>query len=301
MIQRRHSRLIQVTDLHFWHVTINPLRLISKRLIGNANVFYKRRHEFVMTLAGTFADYIAGLDIKRVLVTGDLTSTALPKEFDLARSWVDILQQHKLDVTLIPGNHDVYTFRAKRARRFEEYFSDVFPDEGLPSVMRLEGGTPVLLIPSVIPNYISSQGEVKENELGRTRELLEELEGPIIVGCHYPFLNHTYGYKTGRERWLRNAEDLRRVLGESGKQILYICGHVHRFSYVTDLEYPHLHHLTTGAFFRYDRHSGRQGEIGEIHVDAHGFDVFHHTYDGAWRREHVQPRLDNPDEHLRNQ
>ena len=42
-----------------------------------------------------------------IAVTGDLANIALPEEFTRGRHWLDRLGSPK-DVTLVPGNHDVY-------------------------------------------------------------------------------------------------------------------------------------------------------------------------------------------------
>ncbi len=103
-----------------------------------------------------------------------------------------------------------------------------------------------------------------------------------MVAGHYPLLSETYGYVMKPNRRLRNAESLRRALGESGKRILYIAGHVHRFSHVRDDQYPSLTHLTTGALFRLDPVSGVTGDFSEVRVERGDFRVLRHEFADAW-------------------
>jgi hypothetical protein len=273
-----------IGDIHFWHVVRNPFRLLNKRFIGNLNVWLHRRHEFLLENADTFADWAAGTGIRDVVMTGDFTSTATHREFGLAVRLVKRLDRHGLTIAMVPGNHDVYTFESARERRFEYHFKEYVPPEGYPARLTLRGGTPLLLVPTARPNVISSKGHIQKREVDAVAKLLEACEGPVVVAAHYPVLTRTYGYDMTSSRRLVNAEALHEVLGAYRFPLLYVCGHVHRFSLVQDARFPHLMHLSTGAFFRDAPETQRQGEFTEVHVTRAGFDVFHHTFSGAWAR-----------------
>lgn len=282
---------IHIGDVHFWRVVTNPFDLLNKRFVGNINVWLRRRHEFLMHNADTFADWAAGTGIRDVLMTGDFTSTATHDEFRLAVRFVNRMREHGLTIAMVPGNHDVYTFEAMRERRFERYFQDYMPDQELPARLTLRGGTPLILIPTARPNLWSSRGYISAKEIEGVAAALEACDRPTIVAGHYPVLARTYGYDSASSRRLLNAAALHEVLGAFKHPLLYVCGHVHRFSYVTDARYPHLAHLSTGAFFRDARESQRQGEFTEVQVMRDGFEVFHHTFAGQWARsEPVRPR-----------
>ena len=66
-------------------------------------------------------------DADHILITGDLTTTALPAEFRAARAALADLAGRPRRVTIIPGNHDRYTLYAHRSRRFERYFGEFAP------------------------------------------------------------------------------------------------------------------------------------------------------------------------------
>lgn len=68
---------LHLTDFHFWEIVLNPLRLLNKRAIGAANVLLKRRYEFLTDRAASYAEYVAGLGIKHLLITGDSHSSLL--------------------------------------------------------------------------------------------------------------------------------------------------------------------------------------------------------------------------------
>lgn len=284
------DRFIHLTDLHFWQVVWNPFRLLNKRIIGNTNVFLRRRHEFKTHATERFARDIASLGIEDVIITGDFSSTAHHAEFKKGLAFVEALAHHGLRPVVIPGNHDVYTFESKRRRRFEYYLGAWLPAETLPAVKRLPGGTPVLFVPTVCPNLVSSRGRITPEEVRQVRERLDKLEPPIVVAGHYPMLNETYGYVMKPNRRMRNAEALRQALGESGKRLLYIAGHVHRFSHVRDDRYPSITHLTTGALFRLDANSGVTGDFSEVCVERGDFRVVRHEFTDVWTRTEHEAR-----------
>lgn len=282
------DRVVHIADLHFWHVLTNPFRLLGKRLLGNLNVWFQRRHEFIMDRAEEFAEQVFATGIRTALLTGDFTSTANRKEYEMARAFVEGLSKKGLDLEMVPGNHDVYTFHSLRTRRFERYFGEYVPEDGYPARVDLPGGTPLILVPTVTPNLLSSRGRVTDEEVAEVARLLETCDGCTVVAAHYPVLTRTYAYAQDSSHQLRNAENLRKALGESGRPVLYVCGHTHRFSYVRDAEYANLSHLSTGAFFRSDSKGGIQGEFAEIHVSRAGFAVFRHTHEEEWRRKSIE-------------
>jgi len=280
--------LLHVADLHFWRVLANPLRMLNKRFLGNLNVWLRRRREFCMERAEPFAKTLIDTGVRQLLLTGDLTSTSVDEEFALAARFIDILRERGLTVALLPGNHDVYTFEARRKQRFERWFADIAPD-GYPARVTLLGGTPLLLVPTVCPNILSSRGRITPADVAQTRRLLDACGETVVVAAHYPLRYRTHAYATPALRQLRNAALLRQALGESGRRILYVAGHVHRFSYTRDPEYPRLYHLTTGALFRNAPAQRVQGEFSEIHVCSERFRVFLHRHQDGWRRVEQTP------------
>lgn len=288
MTAPRVDKLAHIADLHFWEIVCNPLRLLNKRFLGNANVVLRRAREFPMDRAESFADTVAATGAATAVLTGDFTSTATDREFELAKRFVEGLARRGLRVWAIPGNHDVYTYEAARKRRFERYLGDFLPKEGLPASVPLPGGTPLVLVPTVCPNFLSARGRITEDEVARTAALIEAApEGPVIVAGHYPCLHQTDGYASTWGRRLRNADALRNVLGRAGRPILYLAGHVHRFSCASDTLHATLCHVTTPAFFLDCRHGGTRGAFTEVHAGAEGFTVFRHTFRDNWSREQV--------------
>lgn len=288
--EQPRDSICHIADLHFWRVVRNPLRMLNKRFLGNLTVCLLRRHRFIMAHAEPFADGVAATGVQHVLLTGDFSSTSLDEEFAMATAFVRGLRQHGLEVYLVPGNHDAYTFEACRKKRFERHFAEFLPEGGYPARITLPGGTPLILVPTAIPNALSSRGLVSRATLETVRALLDACSaGPVLVASHYPLLFRTASYGSPRQHRLRNAGALRELLGTCGRPVLHVAGHVHRFSYVRDADYPSLSHLTTAAFFRANPRQNRDGEFGEIQVSDDAFQVFRHCHEGAWVRRAMAP------------
>lgn len=275
----------------------NPLRLLNKRALGNINVYFRRRHEFHTVNADRYSDVVAETGIQTLLLGGDFTSTATHREFKAGRAFVEGLVERNRDVILMPGNHDYYTFEAVRAKRFDRYFGEWMPEGGLPARMTLPGGTPLVILPTVCANYVSSKGRTRRRDLEKAVALVEDCPpGKVIVTGHYPVINETPWFTTGPSRQLRDADRVRDALGATGREILYVAGHVHRFAYVQDDRHPNMHHLCTNAFFLQRHHDSVAGAFSEIHVEEEGWRVFEHLCDTqVWQRREMLPhRLGEP-------
>ncbi len=79
-------RIAQISDFHFTHISWNPLRLCSKRMLGNLNWLLARRSVFEPKQLDPLPTLFKELNIDLVLLGGDFTTTALTEEFLLARS-----------------------------------------------------------------------------------------------------------------------------------------------------------------------------------------------------------------------
>lgn len=285
---RYDCSFVHIGDIHFWHVVFNPLRLLNKRMLGNINVISKRRHEFRIENVEAFADEVAATGVSNVVLTGDFASTSLPEEFAVAADFVRGLRRRGMTVHLLPGNHDVYTFESARRRRFEQHFSEFLPPGGYPAITMLSDGIPLILVPTVCPRILSARGVVSEDTVSKVRSLLAGCGATAVVAAHYPVLHETHGYASHLGRRLANAEALRRALGESGKMIIYVAGHVHRFSRETDHTYPNVRYVTAAAFCRQDEVTGIQGEFNEIRVGEGAFTVIRHVKRATWSSDVVR-------------
>ncbi len=88
--------------------------LAGKRATGYLN--WRRKRQSVHR-ADVLARIVADLKTQapdHIAVTGDLVNISLPGEYAPARAWLEALGPPH-DVTLVPGNHDVYVRKAASA------------------------------------------------------------------------------------------------------------------------------------------------------------------------------------------
>jgi len=103
--------LAHLSDPHLPMPRARITELIGKRATGYVNWWRRRVQLHVpQALAGIVAD-IETKQPDHIALTGDLVNISLPSEFSKAAQWLEALGRPH-DVTLVPGNHDVYVATA---------------------------------------------------------------------------------------------------------------------------------------------------------------------------------------------
>jgi len=211
--------------------------LFNKRITGHANLVlrrgrvYRREYlEVVVAAAATQADH--------VVVTGDITNLALESEFDEALALFSELAR-RVEVTVVPGNHDIYLPSIHRERRFPHHFGS-FLQSDLPQYaidlpagrfpcVKLRGPTAIIALSSAVPRppFVSA-GYLGEAQLDALAALLDHPEVsrrlPVVL-VHHPPVDS--GLRIARLRdGLVDAAALRRTLGGLDRGIV-LFGHIH--------------------------------------------------------------------------
>jgi 3',5'-cyclic AMP phosphodiesterase CpdA len=128
-------RIAHVSDLHVLSRTGAQWRRIvfNKRVTGYANLVLRRgrvhRRDYlvaVLSAAASAAD--------QLVVTGDITNLSLEHEYEEARALLDEAAR-KTEVTVVPGNHDIYLPATHAHRRFPHHFAR-FLQSDLPDLAR---------------------------------------------------------------------------------------------------------------------------------------------------------------------
>src|SRR5690349_13117861 len=105
-----------------------PGDFLNKRWLGGLNLALRRRSKHSEGLLEAAVDAINRAGYEHVVVTGDLTNLSLDGEFRRAHALLARLSGGRDRVTILPGNHDVYTQEAASEQRFERRFADFLPD-----------------------------------------------------------------------------------------------------------------------------------------------------------------------------
>jgi 3',5'-cyclic AMP phosphodiesterase CpdA len=232
-------RIAHVSDLHVLSpVGIEWRRIIfNRRVTGLANLLLRRarvfRPEHLTAVLGA-----AAKNADQLVITGDLTNLSLETEFAQARRIVDDLAK-KVEVSVIPGNHDLYLPDTAHKRRFSHYFgpfmrSDL-PDlraeapAGLFPSVRLAGPAALIGLSSAVPRppFVSA-GYLGKAQIAALRAVLARPEvasrTPVILVHHDP-LDSRYRIEQMR-RGLVDARELRSAISQLARGLV-LFGHLH--------------------------------------------------------------------------
>ena len=101
--------LAHLSDVHLSPVTgFTPRHWNAKRALGYLNWQRGRRHVHQRTVADRLIQDALALRCDHIAITGDLINLGLPAEYDAALDWLQSVGPPER-VTVVPGNHDVYT------------------------------------------------------------------------------------------------------------------------------------------------------------------------------------------------
>lgn len=263
-------KIIHITDLHFFQFSGNIFKLFNKRILGCLNWELNRKKRFDFSSKERFLNKLEQYKNAVVIVTGDLTVTALEEEFLLAKNFIDDIRKRGIPIYVIPGNHDYYTFESVRRKRYETIFSEYCISGTYPIITHLPDGTSLISIHTVRPNFLSSRGVIDEGQIYRLGEIIKSLDKPAIICAHYPVLHRTPEYYSSYSRALKNANILRDVLIKTKVNLLYIAGHVHHYSLNKDNTNPLVTYLCSPPLFYSKR---RKGGFCEIAIEKDQFNI----------------------------
>ncbi len=180
--------------------------------------------------------------ITHVVITGDLTTTSSPAEFEKALKFVKELEKHGLKVFCIPGNHDQYTRKAHASQLFYDYFQSGWEppynlkEHGIASYRLSNSWILVGLDTAIATSWVESSGFFSEKTEHYLNEFLLQLPNDQNVALfnHFPFFQHEHYRKR-----LKRGEHLRQLIARFPNIKLYCHGHTHRRC-IADLRESHL-------------------------------------------------------------
>lgn len=217
-------RLIHCSDIHFCVLPKNPFQCFNKRFKGLLRQLVGGVSFRAPAISQRFPQLVAQLEANGVCVTGDVTITALDSEFRLAKEFLSRIESIA-PVYIVPGNHDVYTYRALKKQTFYSYF----PNKELQTHrIAFQKLTPnwwlVLLDCSCFNGWCAANGEVTNSQIVALEQFLASLPSleHVIVANHYP-LSPT----TRPAHDLLNYAPLKSLLMNSPSVRMYLHGHDH--------------------------------------------------------------------------
>ena len=222
--------LAHISDIHLAPVPWPSLsELDPKRALGLANWHRKRKQQHRReVLDALVADMMAQYP-SHIAIGGDLVNAGLPGELDAARLWLTSLGP-PADVTVVPGNHDVYGRSGldPGIERWRDYMRGEAgaADAGFPFVRRF-GRIALIALSSAVPTPVFwASGRLGPAQLQALAGLLQDLGAQgccRIVLLHHPPLPG----QADRRRGLEDARELAEILGRHGAELV-LHGHNHQ-------------------------------------------------------------------------
>ena len=220
-------RIVLIGDIHLYRLWLAPWHLLSKRVLGQSNLVFNRRkkfhHEFLPGLIQQAIDLSPDL----VLLSGDVTTTALKAEFRDVDAALRPLTE-RFETVLVPGNHDRYTLTAARTRRIDTMLSELVPG-AFPHTRELNDNWRLLAMDAAVPRAINARGRLGRAQLDAVKQYLDTLDASqgLVVLCHYPCAVPS-GVHEHESHALEERDALRDALGQCAARVVYLHGHIHQ-------------------------------------------------------------------------
>ena len=238
-----------------------------------------------------------------IVVSGDISQRAKPREFEAARHFLDRLP--KVPMLVVPGNHDVPLYRvAERFIRPHGLYRELITSE-LNPILKLDGVVLVGL-DSTSPFRCISNGRLHRDQLVRCARIFAEVppEAVRIVVAHHHFAPGP-GYL--RDRTLPKARRAIDSFVDQGVEMI-LGGHLHRSYIGSSLDFFPGHHRDRGIIIvqcgttTSRRGRGRERDentFNMIEVGERALTVIHYVYfeargEFAPLSQHVFPRPGQP-------
>ena len=220
-------RLAVLGDLHLYKLWVQPWRLLCKRILGQINLWWDRRKKFDPTLLPPMLDRAASIAPDLMLLTGDLTMTSYPGEFDLVRE--ALARVAGVPMLGIPGNHDRYTHASAWFHAMERHLPGLVPGF-FPHMRSLTSRWRLLVLDAARPRFLSARGHVSQAQLSGAQELVQELKPSdgLVVMCHYPAIPRPDGRHAAWQHRLANAPAVLDLLRGCRAKMVFLHGHVHK-------------------------------------------------------------------------
>ncbi|MBF5050502.1 Uncharacterized protein CLAVI_000108 [Candidatus Clavichlamydia salmonicola] len=218
-----------LSDIHFAFLRSHPSSWLNKRLkgllrilSGSVNFKTQRIHQL--------APLLKQKGVNHAFITGDLTLTATPYEFKQALSFIKTFQKQKINVDILPGNHDYYTTDSFQKNLFYHTFPNIDLQRNKVYIKQLTHNWFWIGLDCTYCNkWNTAHGLYSFSIDQQLRSILSSLpnSAKVIIGNHFPVLP---GKKASHD--LLGFDLLQKTLKEFSTIKLYLHGHNHNGSII---------------------------------------------------------------------
>src|SRR5271155_2729088 len=169
--------MITLAHLSDLHLAARPKlsELAGKRGLGFINWQRKRKYIHRPEVLEAITRDLKAHKVDHIAVTGDLVNLALPDEYVRARQWLETLGGPN-EVTVVPGNHDVYVRSAEQLPA--EYWGDTMRgDDGFDRFpfVRRRGNVALIALSTGLPTGpLMATGRLGDRQLARFANALDQ-------------------------------------------------------------------------------------------------------------------------------
>lgn len=229
----KNLHLCHLSDLHFGYVDLGFKQFLSKKWIGNFNLFLFRKNAFKSKNLESLPSLFKRLNVELLFITGDFSSTASKEEFLSAKQFLELFSTPTL---FLPGNHDCYTKKNEKEQTYYKYFND---ENGIHNFSlkkdkvygkKIKDGFWGVCLDCALPTPpFNSYGVFTSDMAKKLETILESIpkQDTVIIGNHFPL------FPANRPKHdLKNSATLRALLKKYEVK-LYLHGHDHK-PYIID-------------------------------------------------------------------
>lgn len=225
-------RIAHISDLHAFELKGAALwQFLGKRSLGLLNMWRKRAAGHPLHILDALCRDLNRVSVDHIVATGDLTNLSLPSELARARKALDSLRLGPREISVIPGNHDVYAWDAYLRRSFETHLAPYCAGDDLPSepphfpYVRVRGPVAIIGCSTALPSPPPlADGWLGTPQLKAIGQALDAQKGRFrILLIHHPPLPQSLDLL----RALRDRRALQKILRKLGCELI-LHGHEHR-------------------------------------------------------------------------
>lgn len=220
--------IAHISDPHFHSFPKNWQQWASKRALGAANLFFRRRRHYPLARAQKLVKVLQALQWDHLVISGDITTLALEEEFQLASQTLLPLLGHSEKVTIIPGNHDRYINEGDQADYFQQYFGDFFSKTAIKTQQLTDDWHLIGWDSTHANDWLTASGTVTQTTLRASERYIQSqpVHTRFVLVNHYPlWFPPNHPPRVAHE--LHNLAQVLHWVKQQSQIEIYLHGHIH--------------------------------------------------------------------------